>query len=63
MIETIARIPPIMNRYQLNKFSRGNARSLAPIIIGNRKFPKTAGIEGIRKKNTITTPCSVNSLL
>ena len=29
---------------------RGKARSLAPIIMGTRKFPSTAGIEGIRKK-------------
>ena len=42
---------------------RGNARSLAPIIIGTRKLPSVAGIDGMRKKKTIITPCSVNSLL
>ena len=49
--------------YQLSRLSRGNARSRAPIMIGTRKLPSTAGIDGIRKKKTITTPCSVNSLL
>ncbi len=49
--------------YQESRFSRGNARSFAPIIIGMRKFPSTAGIEGIRKKKTIMTPCIVKSLL
>ena len=49
--------------YQLARFSFGNARSLAPIIIGTRKLPSVAGIDGIRKKNTIITPCIVNSLL
>ena len=41
----------------------GNARSRAPIMIGTRKLPSTAGIDGTRKKKTITTPWSVNSLL
>ena len=35
----------------------------APIIIGRKKLPSVAGIDGIRKKNTIITPCRVNSLL
>jgi hypothetical protein len=42
---------------------RGNARSRAPIIIGTRKFPSVAGIDGTRKKNTMITPCMVKSLL
>ena len=42
---------------------RGNARSLAPIIGGIRKLPSTAGIDGIRKKNTMITPCAVKNLL
>ena len=42
---------------------RGKARSLAPIMSGMRKFPSTAGMDGIRKKKTITTPCMVKSLL
>ena len=49
--------------YQLSRLSRGNARSFAPIMIGTRKLPSTAGIDGIRKKKTMTTPCIVNSLL
>ena len=42
---------------------RGNARSFAPIMIGIRKLPSVAGIDGIRKKNTMMTPCIVKSLL
>ena len=49
--------------YQLSRLMRGKARSFAPIMIGTRKLPSTAGIDGIRKKNTITTPCMVNILL
>ena len=36
---------------------------LVVIIIGMRKLPSTAGIEGIRKKKIITMPCIVKSLL
>ena len=53
----------MMYRYQLRRLIRGKARSLAPIISGTRKLPSTAGIEGIRKKKTITWPCMVKSLL
>ena len=35
----------------------------APIMIGTRKLPSTAGIDGTRKKNTMMMPCIVNSLL
>ena len=35
--------PPSMKIYQLNRFSRGKARSRAPIISGTRKLPSTAG--------------------
>ena len=42
--------------YQLKRLSLGNARSRAPIMIGTRKFPKTAGIDGMRKKKIMTTP-------
>ena len=49
--------------YQLSRLSLGKARSLAPIISGTRKLPSTAGIAGIRKKNTMMTPCMVNSRL
>ena len=55
--------PPTMKMYQLARLRRGNARSRAPIISGTRKFPSVAGIEGIRKKNTMMMPCMVNSLL
>jgi hypothetical protein len=37
--------------------------SRAPIMIGSRKFPNTPGMAGMRKKNTIITPCIVNNLL
>ena len=33
-----------------------NARSRAPTIKGTRKFPSTAGIDGIRKKKIMITP-------
>ena len=49
--------------YQLSRLRRGKARSLAPIISGTRKLPSTAGMAGIRKKNTMITPCIVKSLL
>jgi hypothetical protein len=55
--------PPITSRYQLSRLSLGNARSRAPIMIGRKKFPSTAGIDGIRKKKIIATACMVNSLL
>ena len=32
-------------------------------MIGTRKLPSTDGMTGMRKKNTIITPCIVNSLL
>ena len=49
--------------YQDSRLMRGNARSFAPTMIGIRKLPSVAGIDGIRKKKTITTPCMVNILL
>ena len=52
-----------MNKYQLSRFSRGKARSRAPIISGNMKFPSVTGTAGTRKNHTITTPCAVNSRL
>jgi hypothetical protein len=54
---------PIMKRYQLSRLIFGKARSFAPIMMGSRKFPSTAGIPGIRKKKIITTPWRVNILL
>ena len=63
MMEKTANAPPAMKRYQLARFSFGNATSRAPIIIGRRKFPSTVGIDGMRKNQTITTPWMVKSLL
>jgi hypothetical protein len=57
------KVPPATNTYQLSRLSFGKARSRAPIIIGTRKFPSTAGIDGIRKKNTMITPCIVKRRL
>ena len=37
--------------------------TLHGIIMGRKKFPSVAGMEGIRKKKIMITPCSVNSLL
>ena len=55
--------PPTTSRYQLSRLILGKARSRAPIMIGRKKLPSTAGIDGIRKKKIIATPCMVNSLL
>ena len=52
-----------MYKYQLRRLMRGKARSLAPIIIGTRKLPRTVGITGTRKKKTMMTPWIVNSRL
>ena len=52
-----------MKMYQLARLSLGKARSRAPIIIGMRKLPSTAGIEGTRKKKIMMSPCMVKSLL
>ena len=52
-----------MNTYQLSRLILGKARSFAPIISGMRKFPRVAGIDGIRKKKTITTPWPVKASL
>ncbi len=50
----------VTKMYQLNRFSLGNATSLAPIINGSRKLPNVFGIDGTRKNQTMITPCSVN---
>ena len=49
--------------YQLSRLSAREGEVRAPIIIGTRKLPSTAGIDGIRKKNTMMMPCMVKSLL
>ena len=59
----IINAPPSMKTYQLSRLSFGNATSLAPSIIGNRKLPSTAGIDGIRKKKIMITPCIVKTRL
>ena len=46
--------------YQDSRLMRGKARSFAPIMIGMKKLPSVAGIDGTRKKNTMMTPCMVN---
>ena len=53
-------LPPSMNKYQLARLSRGNARSRAPIISGTMKLPSVFGIDGIRKNHTMMMPCMVN---
>ena len=63
LIAAMVKDPPRMYRYQLKRLSRGNARSRAPIINGTRKFPSVEGIDGIRKNQTMMTPCMVKSLL
>ncbi len=54
---------PRVYTYQDSRLILGNARSRAPIIMGTRKFPSTAGMEGIRKKKIMVMPCIVNNLL
>ena len=49
--------------YQDIRLRRGKATSCAPIIIGIRKLPSVVGIDGTRKNQTMTMPCSVNSRL
>ncbi len=60
---SMANTEPLMKMYQLAVLSRGKARSFVPIMMGSRKLPKVAGIDGIRKNHTITTPWMVKSLL
>ncbi len=52
-----------MNRYQLARFSFGNARSRAPSISGTTKLPMVTGTAGTRKNHTMMMPCMVNSRL
>src|SRR5262249_20659904 len=44
-------------------FSFWHALSLVPIMMGTKKLPIMAGIDGMRNKNSITTPWAVNVLL
>ena len=52
----VANAPPMTKRYQLIRFNFGKATSRAPIIMGMTKLPRTVGIEGMRKNQTISTP-------
>ena len=63
MSDQSASAPPATKIYQLIKFNFGKATSRAPIIIGRTKIPRTAGIDGMRKNQTINTPWRVKSLL
>ncbi len=54
---------PAMNTYQLSRLIFGKAMSLAPIIIGTKKFPSTPGMTGIRNKKIMIVPWAVNALL
>ena len=54
---------PMTKTYQLRRLSFGNATSFAPIISGSTKLPSIAGTAGISTKNTMITPCMVNSRL
>ena len=63
MIATTAKTDPITHRYQLVRFSLGNATSFAPNMSGSTKFPSAAGIPGITKRNTMIAPCSVKNWL
>ena len=51
------------SRYHDSRLSLGKATSLVPSISGRKKLPKTPGIDGIRKKNTMITPCAVKARL
>ncbi len=52
-----------MKRYQLGRFNLWESQILVPTIRGTRKFPSTAGIEGIRKRKTMMMPCMLKNLL
>ena len=49
--------------YQESKLILGNATSFAPIKIGKKKLPKTAGKPGTTKRKIIITPCRVKKEL
>jgi len=63
IIAVVVNRKPKTNTYQLRRLIFGKATSLAPIISGNAKLPRMAGTAGISTKNTMFTPCIVNSLL
>src|SRR5688572_27096891 len=61
--DMIAKVAPAIKMYHDARFNLGNATSFAPIMIGNKKLPRTAGIDGTRKKKISDTPWIVNALL
>ena len=54
---------PMIQRWKLNRLSRGNATSLAPSMIGSTKLPRDPGMLGMMTRNTMTAPCRVNMML
>ena len=52
-----------MKKYQEARLSRGKATSFAPMRIGRKKFPKTAGRPGMTKRKIMITPCRVKRAL
>jgi hypothetical protein len=56
-------MPAMMYRYQLRKIDSREGQVLGADHQRHRKLPSTAGIEGIRKKKTITMPCMVKKLV
>ena len=62
-VDSSTRAAPARKTYQLSRFSRGNATSRAPIMIGRRKLPNADGMDGIKKSQTMITPCRVNMRL
>jgi hypothetical protein len=54
---------PARKKYQDSRFSLGNATSLAPIMIGRKKFPNTAGRPGSTNMKIMMTPCTVKKAL
>ena len=54
---------PAMKKYQDARLRRGKDTSLAPMRMGRKKFPKTAGRPGITNRKIMITPWSVNRAL
>ena len=54
---------PLMNRYHDSRLIRGKATSLAPIMMGKKKFPNDAARPGMTNRKIMITPCRVNRAL
>jgi hypothetical protein len=63
MRAAMKRRPPSMKTYQEARFNLGKARSRAPIMMGMRKLPSTAGMAATRKKKIMMIPWALNILL